>query len=52
MGKFFSRPVTEAEKQARDQKRQAQAEAVRKTEQDLIIAELLSKISKLEAKSK
>lgn len=52
MGMVYSSPVTDEQKRLAELKRTAAADAVRKTEQDLIIAELLKKISKLEADKK
>ena len=52
MGQFFTRPISQEQIKAREQKRQEQLEQIRKTQTDLIMAELLSKIAKLEAKTK
>lgn len=50
MGKVFSRPISPEELKARQDKINAAIEEQRKTENDLITAYLLEKISKLEAK--
>lgn len=52
MGKFFSTPITEEQRKARENKIKELEERQRKIEADLIIADLLEKISKLEAKTK
>lgn len=52
MGQVFTTPVSDEQKRLAELKRSVAADAVRKTEQDLIIAELLKKISKLEADKK
>lgn len=45
----ISRPLTEEQKRARQQKRDAREQEQLRLEQDLIIADLLGKIAQLEA---